>query len=363
MDERWARRPLDPVMEMHVPRLYGSTPTLFGAPLAEDATQLGDADVAFIGIPWRAPTPDSRAGSAGANFESTLLTPGFFRTSSMRYGGYLPELDVDVFDVFRLADFGDVQPHGDMAGILAGVEQHVKAALDAGCSVVTMGGNAGPSSYAVLKAIADGCERVAVLNLDAHSDNSEGEWQDDDPRAPRWGSTWALRILGLPGVDPSQYFHFGLRGPRNDSGVFDRFAARGVPRENIVTYRELKAARRRDYDAWAEGFAADVVRRASKLWIAVDGDVLDLSSNPEWADEPLGPRAEEVIQVVYEACKAAGPERFAGLSFMAVPHDAPGMHAICLYVLLYALAGIAASQPATAPGPDREHATAKAPES
>ena len=59
MDKLWARRPLDPVMEMHVPRLYGSTPTLFGAPLAEDATRSGDADVAFIGIPWRAPTPNS----------------------------------------------------------------------------------------------------------------------------------------------------------------------------------------------------------------------------------------------------------------------------------------------------------------
>ena len=32
MTEPWARRPADPIMKMLLPAVYGSTPTLFGAP-------------------------------------------------------------------------------------------------------------------------------------------------------------------------------------------------------------------------------------------------------------------------------------------------------------------------------------------
>src|SRR5579884_2640760 len=98
------RKPSDPVAQMLVPRLYGSTPTLFGAPLAEGPEDLRGADVAFFGVPWRAPTPDSRMGAAAANYEGTLLTPAQFRANSLKYGGYLPELDVDVFEHLKLVD-------------------------------------------------------------------------------------------------------------------------------------------------------------------------------------------------------------------------------------------------------------------
>jgi len=89
MAKSWARRPSDPVLQMLVPRLYGSTPTLFGGPLAEKTGDFGDADVVFLGVPWRAPAPDSRARRAAANYEGTLLTPAQFRANSLKYGGYL----------------------------------------------------------------------------------------------------------------------------------------------------------------------------------------------------------------------------------------------------------------------------------
>jgi hypothetical protein len=54
------RRPSDPVMQMLVPRLYRSTPTLFGAPLAQTEGDLRNARVALLAIPWRAPTPDTQ---------------------------------------------------------------------------------------------------------------------------------------------------------------------------------------------------------------------------------------------------------------------------------------------------------------
>jgi len=334
------RRPSDPIVEFRIPRVYGSTPTLFGAQLAETAEQLAGADLAFLGIPWRAPTPDSRLGRASANYEGTLFTPSQFRANSLRYGGYLPELDIDVFQHLKLVDCGDVDIVKDMRQTLAHVEAAVAAIVDAGCIPITMGGNAGPSTYPVLKVIASRASGpVAVLNLDAHHDNQRGEWEEDDPRQPRWASTWARRILGLPGVDPTRYVHFGLRGPQNDPETFTRFLERGVKREQIVTYRELKQARRRGFDQWSAALAQSLADGAAKVWIALDPDVFNLGSNPDFGDEPLGPTVEEVVELVYQVGRAAGRERLGGLSIMALPYDAQTLHTVCLYVLLYLLAG------------------------
>jgi agmatinase len=345
MTESWARKPSDPTMRMLVPRLYGGTPTLFGAPLAEREEDMQAADVAFLGVPWRAPTPDSRSGTAAANYEGTLLTPSQFRSNSLKYGGYLPELDIDVFEHLRVVDRGDAEVVRDMGQTLANVEAEVSAMLDAGCYPITMGGNSGPSSYPVLKAIATRAGGpTAVLNLDAHHDNQRGEWEEDDPRQPRWGSTWARRILTLPGVDPARYFHFGLRGPRNDRDVFTRFTERGVLREHIYTYRDIKAARKRDIDEWLAQLAMTMLDGTAKIWIAIDPDVFDLSTNPDFADEPLGPTVEEVVELCYQVGKAAGRERFGGLSISALPYNAQTLHAILLYVLLYTLAGVVSSE-------------------
>lgn len=340
----WARLPGDPTVQMLLPRVYGSTPTIFGAPLAETLDDVASADLAFVGIPWRAPTPDSRMGRAASNFEGTLLTPSYFRINSLKYAGYLPEIDIDVFKQFRLVDRGDVEIVRDMARTLANVEEEIGGIIDRGCIPITIGGNSGPSSYSVLKQIAAKGGKTAVLNLDAHCDNQRGEWQEDDPRVPRWGSTWARQILTLPNVDPARYFHFGLRGPRNNAEAIGRFTECGVNREHIYTYRDLKAARRSGFEQWAEQLAAEVVDDAEKVWIGVDPDVLDLGVSPDWGDEPLGPSVDEIVELVYQVGRAAGRSRFGGISIMALPYDAQSFHAICIYILVYALAGVASAE-------------------
>ena len=321
--------------------IYGATPTLFRRRLVRPGEDLAGADLAFLGVPWRAPNP---SGRSAINYEGSLLTPTYFRANSSSFGGYLPELDIDVFDHFDMVDLGDADVVGDMATSLANVEERVAEAVRAGCMMVTIGGNSGVSTYPVLKAIAGAVEGpTAVLNLDAHHDNERGEWQEDDPRNPRWATTWARRILGLPGVDPARYFHFGLRGALNDKETFLRFTERGVKRENILTYGELKQARKSGYDAWAEALARNVTDGAAKVWICVDPDVLNLGSNPDFGDEPMGPTNEEVIELFYQVGRHAGRKVFGGISFGAVPYLATSLHYACYYFVLYTLAGIAAN--------------------
>lgn len=233
--------PPGPVVRMLSPRVYGSFPTLFSSPLAETKEGLRGADVAFLGVPWSAPTTPKSflVGGARSNFEGTQLTPSYFRLNSLEYGGYLPELDLDVLGNFKLVDCGDADVFQDVERTFS----EVGAMVDAGCIPVVMGGNAGPTTYPFVKAVAERAGGpTAILNLDAHGDNRPGEREEDDPRAPRWAETWALRILVLPAVDPARYHHFGLRGPKNDPGTVVRFVERGVEREHVYTYREIRRA-------------------------------------------------------------------------------------------------------------------------
>src|SRR5919199_3093725 len=341
------RQPSEPIVEMRLPRVYGSFPTFFGAPLAETEPDLRDADVAFLGVLWRAPTTPSSffLGGARANFEGTQLTPSYFRLNSLNYGGYLPELDLDVFEHLRLADRGDADIFQDVERTFSAVEAEGGAMVDAGCIPLVMGGNAGPTTYPVLKAIAERADGpTAVLNLDAHGDNQPGGWEEDDPRAPRWAATWALRTLRLSGVDPARYYHFGLRGPRNDSGTVGRFVELGVEREHIYTYREIRRARRAGYDEWAEGLGQRILNGVTKVWIALDPDVLNLGSTPDFGAEPLGPTLDEVIELVYRVGRAAGRGKFGCVSLMATSHEARTLHQTLMYVLLYVLAGVFSSE-------------------
>jgi agmatinase len=332
--------PLEPFVEMRVPTIFGAIPTMFGAPLAAGPEDLRGADVVVFGVPWAAPPSSGRTGSGTYGF-MTALTPAELRTNSLKYGGYLPELDLDVFQHLRLVDYGDVDISREMGTTLANVERTVGEVLDAGAIPVVLGGNTGPSTYPVVKVIAERAGGpTAVLDFDAHHDNLRGEWQEDSPQAPTWGSTWARRVLGLPGVDPERFYLVGLRGPRNDRETFLRFTERGAKREHIYTYRDIKAARRSGYDEWAAALADRMLDGTDKIWIHIDPDCLDLSSNPFWMDEPLGMSVDEVVELMYQVGRAAGRDRFGGMSFTDIPFQAQPLHYVYCYILVYTLAGI-----------------------
>jgi hypothetical protein len=156
----------------------------------------------------------------------------------------------------------------------------------------------------------------------------------DDVGAP---NSW------LAGCRSRRYFHFGLRGALNDKETFLRFTERGVQRENILTYRDLKEARREGFENWAERLAGKISAGAAKVWVCIDPDVLNMGTNPDFGDEPMGPTNEEVIELLFQVGRAAGRDRFGGISFGAVPYTATSLHYTCFYFVLYAFAGVALS--------------------
>ena len=332
----------DPVMKLEIPHWYGNVPTFFGAPLAQNAEDLREADIVFLGIPWQAPTPDSRMGPAADIFMGMVMTAQSLRTSSVKYGGYLPELDVDVFDHLSLVDYGNVDVVRDIRQTNENAVVAVENILSAGAIPVTVGGNSGLGCLPVLEAISrHSAGPIAVINFDAHGDNRDYSTPlEIDNGRPRISGNWALRQFDLSNVSARHYHHVGLRGPRNDSGTIPRFLSRGVLRDHIYTYREIKTARRTGFDE----FAAQIVNRAmdgaSHLWLAIDADVLDIGVCPGFGDEPLGVSVEELVEICYQAGRIAGRKRLAGISLMAIPPGATEMQWISIYTILYTLAGM-----------------------
>lgn len=343
MEQGKLRQAIDPIFSWSVPRVYGSIPTAFGAPLARTREDFAAADIAFVGIPWSAPRGDSRFGTAIANFDGTNLTPDKFRLNSLKYGGYLPEFDIDLFSRLSLVDAGNVVvSEADTPASLENVRKLIGAIVEAGAIPFTVGGNSGPGSYSVVQGITDITgEPMRVLHFDAHSDCRPIDQDADEPNNPAWGGTWVWRLLHSGFATGGDYFHFGLRGPRNHPDTFKWLADSGVPRENVVTYRELRAARNSNSSSeWIAGFAKKVAGEKGKVWIGIDVDAINLGSNPDWGDEPLGPSVAEVAEMLWRVGKEVGKDRLGGISIMAMPFDAQTLHAICVYLVLYLLSGI-----------------------
>jgi arginase family enzyme len=322
---------------MLTPRFYGGSPTAFGAPFAAKSSDLSAYDVAFLGIPWQSPAAPGRETSIV--YAGTMMAPLRFRYNSIKYGGYLPELDIHVFERLRFCDYGNADIVFDLQVSMDNVTRKVGEIIDAGCIPLTLGGNGPGAANPVLRAIAERAGGpVAIVNFDAHHDNMVLTPEEmADPRSAPWGEGWANMIFDIPNVAPELFQHVGLRGPRNDRDAIKRFLDRGARRENIYTYREYAAARNTGIEHWAQ-MIADRTSGAAKIWIAIDPDVLDMDVAPH--GEPLGLHVAEVVQIMRQVGKAAGRSRIGGMSFMAMPPDAIPIHWICVYMMLYAFAGM-----------------------
>lgn len=338
------REAIDPVWDWRIPRLYGSVPTAFGAPFAPTAEEQAGAALALLGIPWNAPLNGTRRDMAASNFEGTSLTPHEFRRNSLKYGGYLPELDVDVFKALPLVDAGDaIVSTADIGMSLRNVADSVERIAENGLIPVTIGGNSGPGSYSVIEGLARAAGGpLRVLHLDAHSDCRPIDIEKDTPTNPEWGGTWVWRLLHSPYATGAAYFHFGLRGPRNHPDTFRWLDEAHVPREHVTTYRELRAARRSgDVTGWLASLADSIAGEGEKVWVGVDVDVLDLGTTLDFGDECLGPTVPELAELFNLLGTRLGTERLAGVSIMAMPPKAQTVHVAIIYLLLYLFAGVA----------------------
>ncbi len=311
-----------------VPRFSAEVPSLLGVPIARTAADLKGADVAIIGIPQGGLASPGRMTNEWSDYGRAIDQ---MRLQSLRYGGYLPEHDIDVFDHLKVVDWGNAEiPKDDPERANENVVRMVAEALDAGCRVITVGGCVPTANYAVAKGVARATKgKIGTISLDAHGDCLD-VLSPAIGRARPGPGTWQRRLWEhCQNVDPARHVEIGMRGPRNVREMVETYRRNGARLYPAATVRQSGMA-----TICAEAFphAFDGMERT---WFSLCMDVLDIGAIPDWGDEPMGLSAVDVVQAAHEAAKR-------GLDVMAlhfVAPDSPGAQRLACYILVYLMAG------------------------
>lgn len=149
------------------PEVFSGVPSFMGLPVVRDAKDLTNYDFAIMGAPWEGVC--TYGGFTGVENGTKTI-----RKASIRYGGYLPEFEFDVFDHMTACDYGDAAvKNGDTEFTFKSVGDYLTDIADAGAIPITFGGDHS-LSYPLIKAFAkkyDG--NIGIIHFDAHMDNMD----------------------------------------------------------------------------------------------------------------------------------------------------------------------------------------------
>lgn len=304
------------------PEIYSGTPTFLGLPKINAKEELGNYDVIFMGAPWE-------GVCTYGSYSGCELSPKSIRNSSIRYGGYLPELDLDVFDYISGADYGDTSvDNSSIEKSLGNIEEKVTDILQANKFPITFGGDHSVS-YPIFKAIAEKHNgKIGIIHLDAHMDNMDNYGEYKYARCSP-----LRRAYEIEGIDPKNIIHVGIRGPRNNPKGME--AARDVG-ATVMTSFEFKE-KGIDY---AIKKALDVVKNGTEaVYVTVCSDVLDVAYNPGGPADPCGLTTYELAKFLYGVSSAG----IDGFDFVEVyppsDHNNVSSHVVS-WMTLYVLSGL-----------------------
>ena len=310
-----------------IPILREGVPSFLGMPVARTRADLSGADAAIIGVPYDRPATVGRPAGQWAGFREA---PTNVRKGSLRYRGYLPEYDLDVFEHLKLVDYGDAEIiDGDLPRSIDNVARKVQDVLEAGARPITIGGFSPCASYAAVKGVAATTPgRVGVVSLDAH-----GDCLDVEPGGGRepGSATWQARMWDhFENIDPTRHVEIGMRGPRNVREMVETYRKKGAHWYPAARVRVL------GIDAICREAVPHAFDGTARTWLHLDMDVLDIGAVPDWGDEPLGLSVWEVVKTVHES----GRSGLDALSFVYVAPRSEAVSAIVSYIVVYYLAGL-----------------------
>ena len=309
-----------------IPEIYSGTPTFMGLPKIENKDALAKFDVAFSGIPWEGIC--TWGGPSGCEIAAKTI-----RQSSIRYGGYLPEFDTDVFDSLTGGDYGDIiTANGNIELTHQHIYNKIKDILDANVFPVTFGGDHS-ISYPILKALAEKHHgKIGIIHLDAHMDNLDQFGNEKFARCSP-----LRRAYELPGINPENIVHVGIRGPRNHPSGLKAAQQVGA---TVLTSFEIKE---KGIDT-AVRQALTVAKNGTKaVYVTVCSDVLDVAHNPGGPADPCGLSTYELGKFLY----GVASEGVDGFDFVEIyppaDHNDVSSH-VCCWMILYVLCGLVHSR-------------------
>src|SRR3989337_3620471 len=209
-----------------LPLVYGDTPSFLGTDVIDINFLSGGYDVIFGGVPWEGTI-------TWGSFTGCELAPRTIRHAAARYGGYLPEYEIDAFDHLRMGDIGDVTVNpNDPEETMAKGFQAIDKIYRNNSIPVFLGGDHSFTPE-VVKALAKKVDGdIGIIHFDSHLDNAKSSGKD---KFPRCGPIH--RIAQLEKVRKKSIVHIGIRGPRNSPAPMEYAKEMGAKVLTILALR------------------------------------------------------------------------------------------------------------------------------
>lgn len=262
-------QPLDALVS---PR-FADIPTFMRLPYVPDPNQL---DIALVGVPFDGGTT-YRAGAR--------LGPRHIRVQSALIRPYHPNLQVNPFDRYRIADYGDISVNPlSIEDTFRRIELGIDALLEHRVRPISVGGDHS-IALPILRAMAKRHQPLSLIHFDAHSDT----WDEYFGSKYSHGTPFRRAIEeGL--IDPTRMIQIGLRGQVYGEEDFEFARSKGI--EFISTE-----------DVFERGIPSVIERcqrfRGAPCYLTFDIDVVDPAFAPGTGTPQIGgPSSREIVALI-----------------------------------------------------------------
>lgn len=308
--------------DRQIPEVFSGIPSFMGLPVIKDKNTIRNYDVVILGAPWEGVvTWDS--------FSGCELATKAIRSVSIRYSGFLPEMEFDIFDHLKAGDYGDVPTiPGDIKETLANIKGKAADIYHHNAIPITFGGDHS-ISFPLVKALAEKTDgNVGIIHLDAHMDNM------DQFRGELYARCSPLhRIYEIENIDPKNIIHMGIRGPRNNPKQVALAKEKGA---TILTSFEMKL---KGIDS-AVNKALEVAKAGTDaVYVTVCSDILDVAHNPGGSADFNGLTSFELSLLLHKLASAG----ISGFDITEIypPQDPNNVSShLAVWMSLYVMSGI-----------------------
>ena len=306
-----------------LPKVYGDTPSFLGTPVLDPTALMSGYDVIMAGVPWEGTV-------TWGSFSGCELSPKTIRHASARYGGFLPEYELDLFDYLKIGDIGDVPVNAnDELKTMKSVYETMSKIYGNHSIPFVLGGDHSFTPE-IIRALSDNLDgSIGVIHFDAHFDNSRTFGDDECPRCGP-----IHRIAQIEKVRKKSIVHIGIRGPRNSPSQYQYAKEMGA---RIFAINEI---RRRGIDSVIDE-AIDIAHQDTKyVFVTICSDCTDAGFNPGGPADFNGLMPHELLPSLFRI----GASGIAGLDYVEVypNQDSQGFSShLASWAIIYTLAGMA----------------------
>lgn len=317
------KKPICYVPGREIPEIFSGVPSFLGLPKIDSKEELKKYDLVFMGVPWEGVC--TYGGYSGCELSTKNI-----REASTRYGGYLPEFDIDAFDYFTGGDFGDCAiQNGNYDFSFESIRKMYSQILEAGKTPIVFGGDHSISYPLISEFGKYNKKRIGVIHFDAHMDNMDNYGEEKYARCSPFH-----RLYEDENIDPTKIVHFGIRGPRNNPNALKEAKKFGA---TVITGMEVKE------EGWKKSIkkAIEIVKKdTDAFYVTVCSDILDIANNPAGPPDPCGMTTYELAMMLHECGKAgAGAFDFVELYPSKDPENTSGH--VAVWMTIYLLTGLA----------------------